>query len=579
MPELGILGSGKAASNDPVGNFRWLDQSNKRISWGVGADDRWHFADNEMSVRQALVEDGISPETRMRVPGGDIVQRMNVISIGLDSAALIEYENETPVPVAVVIILENYGHLEIDGPIAYMMSNQIIHASKPVASCCSSEDMQGLLRSIEEGEPQPPRKGATLDATRSAALLFPLPHATKLRLLISSEGISGLPNPKECPSFTEIANGWERHFDAGMQFTIPSTRILNAIKASKRHLLIGSGQPIESEFWNKETPTEVVPLSAAALFHWGHLEAGKNLLLKYMERSNPGLFRKKVPRDTLVTLCAWESYFRFAPIDGMAEILLRWMEETLQFLLSNLSWKRKLGRKDNCLEVAALQSSIKILERSGEKILAEEIRSQLKQIKNSTYLTSTTEPLDAALLGDENSYQRFLTAFNNRHDQEKVSPTVNDSVAKSDLTGSFPNGDRYQDPMSSALFLLSVRKSLVQELHPSHGESSILLHEGFDSNWIGSPIEVERAPIDGGEIGLAIRWHGVAPALLWQATTETEFVLRAPMLDTGWSTNQLKGETLLAKQMLPETAVSIVDPQETSRRSSHDNGGKGGSFR
>ncbi|MEG3585658.1 MAG: hypothetical protein VX353_00020 [Actinomycetota bacterium] len=582
MPELGILGSGEIVAADSFGNLSWLNQNTKRINWGIGADDRWHFAENEKSVRQTLSDDGVLSEARMRVPGGDIVQRMDVIPVGIDSAVLLEFENETPVPVAVAVILENYRNIEIDGASAYVKSLQVVHASKPIALCCSSDNIEMLQTSIENGVSQPPSKPQNLKAAKSTALIFPLPHATKLRLVISRNGYSELPNPGQCPSFDEIANGWRKHLDVGMQISIPENRILNAINASRRHLLIGSGQPVESEFWIKENPEEVVPLSAAALFQWGYLEVGKDLLLKCMQLSNPGLFRRKVPRKTLFTLWAWEIYIRLSSDDRMAEILLPWVQETLQLLLSTLPSKRRRRGRELSLEIAALQSATEILKKAGEANLAAEVAAQLDHIRSSISASSATNPLDRALLGSEKLLDEFIAAFKNRQTLSNSTITVSSSATGSDSTGSFSKDSRTQDPMSSALFLILSRKAFLTEQNPFSDSNTLLLNEGFHSDWIGAPIEVENAPIHGGSFGFAIRWHGVAPALLWAATTDAAITIRTPRLDKDWFTNDLEGETLLAQQELPETAVTIVDPAKTLAKPNtpnSDDGDEGGSFR
>ena len=581
MPELGILGSGEIITIDPFGNISWLNSNNQRVNWGVGADDRWHFAENEKSVRQTLDEDGIMSETRMRVPGGDIVQRVDVIPVGTESAALLEFENNTPVPVAVAIILENYGQIEIDGKTASLKSLQVVHASKQIALCCSSDSIQALQTSIENGTPQPPRTTQKL-TDKNTALIFPLPHATKLRLLVSREGLTELPKLEQCPSFEEITNGWRKHLSVGMQISIPENRTLNAINASRRHLLIGSGQPVESEFWVKENPEEVVPLSAAALFQWGHLQEGKNLLLQCMELSNPGLFRRKVSRKTLFTLWAWGSYIRFVSDDRMAEILLPWVQETLQVLFTSLPSKRKLKRRELSLEIAALQSAVEILQAAGEVTLATDVSKQLDLLRNSINVSSATKSLDRALLGNKKTLEEFIIALQDRQTISDSSTTIASVINGADPTGSFKNNSRSQDPMSSALFLLLSRNAFVMEQNLFDGKNLILLNQGFLSNWIGASIEIENAPINRGKLGFAIRWHGAAPALLWAASTDAEITLRSPRIDDDWFTNNLKGETLLAQQELPETAVTLFDPAKRLAKpntSNLDDGSIGESFR
>ena len=74
-----------------------------RVDWWIGADDRWHDPAVETAVRQ--VRPGAAPvlETRLRVPGGDIVATAwAALAGGSDGpAVVVELANETPVPVAV----------------------------------------------------------------------------------------------------------------------------------------------------------------------------------------------------------------------------------------------------------------------------------------------------------------------------------------------------------------------------------------------------------------------------------------------------------------------------------------------
>ena len=46
MPELGILGNQTIIELDSAGNLSWPENETKRVCWGVGADDRWHFSDS-----------------------------------------------------------------------------------------------------------------------------------------------------------------------------------------------------------------------------------------------------------------------------------------------------------------------------------------------------------------------------------------------------------------------------------------------------------------------------------------------------------------------------------------------------
>lgn len=101
---LGTRGSARRAAVDERG-IVFLPLDGLRISWAVGAEDRWYTSDPEPGRRQRLL--GASPvvETRMRVPGGDVVHRVfGANPAGQSSPVLvIEIENLTPVPVAVAV--------------------------------------------------------------------------------------------------------------------------------------------------------------------------------------------------------------------------------------------------------------------------------------------------------------------------------------------------------------------------------------------------------------------------------------------------------------------------------------------
>ena len=67
--------SGPTAIIDEHGRVGSLDGS-WWLEWAIGAEDRWRVAHEEVAVRQSRVADAPVYETWMRVPGGDVVQRV-----------------------------------------------------------------------------------------------------------------------------------------------------------------------------------------------------------------------------------------------------------------------------------------------------------------------------------------------------------------------------------------------------------------------------------------------------------------------------------------------------------------------
>jgi len=69
------------------------------LDWHVAADDRWHTPATEVAVRQQRLNGTPVFETRLRIPGGDAVQRVwSVPDRG--GMTCVEVTNESPLPIA-----------------------------------------------------------------------------------------------------------------------------------------------------------------------------------------------------------------------------------------------------------------------------------------------------------------------------------------------------------------------------------------------------------------------------------------------------------------------------------------------
>jgi hypothetical protein len=72
------------------------------MDWWVAADDRWHDPAVETTVRQVRLGGVPVVETRVRVPQGDLVQRVFAVA-DHGGITVIEFENLSPMPVAVAV--------------------------------------------------------------------------------------------------------------------------------------------------------------------------------------------------------------------------------------------------------------------------------------------------------------------------------------------------------------------------------------------------------------------------------------------------------------------------------------------
>jgi len=94
----GFLGGAFRADVTTAGTIVPWDGS-APLAWHVAADDRWHSPADEVAVRQTRVSGAPVYETRVRVPGGDAVQRAwSVADSG--GLTLVEVVNDSPLPIA-----------------------------------------------------------------------------------------------------------------------------------------------------------------------------------------------------------------------------------------------------------------------------------------------------------------------------------------------------------------------------------------------------------------------------------------------------------------------------------------------
>ena len=99
MITTGITGSAWRASISPWGRIEPWDDD-RPLDWYVAADDRWHVPADEPTVRQQRIDGTPITETRVRVPNGDVVQRIYSVPDG-GGLTIVEVENESTMPVAV----------------------------------------------------------------------------------------------------------------------------------------------------------------------------------------------------------------------------------------------------------------------------------------------------------------------------------------------------------------------------------------------------------------------------------------------------------------------------------------------
>ena len=172
------------------------------LEWYVAADDRWHVPAAEESVRQRRIEGTAVTETRVRVPSGDVVQRI-FSTADAGGMTIIEIENESPMPVAIAF------------------SRRDVLTERPIVDV--------------------PIEGIELPDT---AFVMPLGHqATASVALVHGDQRSG-PIPAGIASITQVVRGWLTLTERASRFVLPDgergSLLAEAITAERCEIALGS---------------------------------------------------------------------------------------------------------------------------------------------------------------------------------------------------------------------------------------------------------------------------------------------------------------------------------------------------
>ena len=98
MRAVGVRGAAWSAGVSAWGDLFVEDQ--ERLRWFIAADDRWYRPSRETTVRQREVSGVPVIETRIKVPGGDAVQRVYGVA-NFGGAIVVEIYNDSSLPFAV----------------------------------------------------------------------------------------------------------------------------------------------------------------------------------------------------------------------------------------------------------------------------------------------------------------------------------------------------------------------------------------------------------------------------------------------------------------------------------------------
>ena len=203
---LGIRAGGWNAIVNERGSVR-LNDGSQVLDWHIAADDRWHDPSTEPSVRQTRRAGVPVVETRLRIPGGDAIQRVYAVA-DAGGLVVIEITNESTLPIAVAFTRPD-----------------LISSRTP-----SPRGAQGIELPI-------------------GSVVFPVAHGSTLRvalrapLNIANETVNI--DVERLPSFEQLQKGWLKSVEQAGYVIVPEGAVAPLVARLRSDALILSGHEIE----------------------------------------------------------------------------------------------------------------------------------------------------------------------------------------------------------------------------------------------------------------------------------------------------------------------------------------------
>lgn len=200
MATTGVVGSVWRADVTPGGGVVPWDETTP-LTWHVAADDRWHDPEVDAGVRQHRIDGTAVFETRVRIPGGDAVQRVwSVADHG--GSTVMEVTNDSSLPIAVAVNRAD-----------------VVTTRPPTGVPVEGIDL--------------PSGSVVLPVGHRTTVRLALAHTTSARAReAATRGLATL------APFDAVVRGWTTRTDAASRLDLPDGALVEAVRTARCELLL-----------------------------------------------------------------------------------------------------------------------------------------------------------------------------------------------------------------------------------------------------------------------------------------------------------------------------------------------------
>ena len=519
-----------------------------RVGWAVGAGDRWRVASEEAAVRSHLVDGMPVVATAMKVPGGDVVQRVAAVRDAAGRAVVLEFVNEAPTPVSLAISVSGSisvagvqaGRLVVDGRPAVMLGRAV-----GGAAAVSDGEVWPAVRA----EPTATQCEARSPAgSAAAAAVIPLAPRVPLRAMVVVDG--DLTGESMDERTIDEKTGEPTDKRVGGKTSAPTTEPVTAAaphSVSAGWLAVVSraagadlGDESADRAWRRGIAAAVLAAGATD----AEAAARASVVLDRVGLGDEG------DRARAVVVGAAERGRLSPPVAAAAlrALASRRLQTGRESGLAD--WAGPLAAAaGGCLDAstveqvaAALMPEAPSAARDARGLLTDTARSRSRASTSASRSAAAAEPHSphAGLGIHVHASRTGAAAEPHRRASSVGADTLASIIGRSvDFGG---------DGLAGIEALLDC---LIAE-----AADHVVVAPSVPEPWVGAPIDAGSLVTRHGRLSFSLRWHGPRPAVLWEWETPKAVeagnvgnagagpVLRCG-LDPTWHSNAATGEALL----------------------------------
>ena len=508
----------------------WMANADWRVGWAVGAADRWHVAAKETAVRTRLIDGMPAVVSAMRVPEGDVLQRVAAVRDAAGRGVVLEFVNESSAPVSLALgVFGSISRAEARGSQVLVNGSTALELGRVPGGVAVAAD--GDIWPILESEPAPGDRIITSrSGCASVVVVVPLAVRTPLRTVLVGQG-----DPVTPRSPVDAAKGWRSLVGRAATADIADDDAMNAwsqgiaacilAAVTDAPLRLARGRGVDGSVCSATTAPRRALSQLAPARGVDDRGASSSQIVRIAGAA--------VLLDR-VGLADEADRARVMLVEQVEARLLE--AEAAVAVLKALASRRLRSQRVSALADLAGP----LVHAAGDQLDA----ATLEQIASALSTEAPAAARDARRLLAETQAATASSQDPRRAAPAYAAPAYAAPAESAARRAAIIEGVGFGGNAIAALEALLA--SLLLEY-----EDRLVMMPVRDMAWSRGSVDVRSLVTRHGQMSFSLRWHGPLPAILWERRPSPavdpagDNIMLHCGLDTSWSSKDLSGEELL----------------------------------